>query len=87
MKPLKPVIRFKADQFNYNSKSRTFVAEASSLGLRPGEVPGKFTIEGARAEVGHEEMHFSFSHREFSGGDVVGWRYVRSQYAALIIND
>jgi hypothetical protein len=82
---------FRYYQFNYNEEENLYTAEASSLGLKPFEVPGSFSL--ANRPSGLPQLRFNFSHRDFvkegqAELEIAGWRYIDGAgNKALIIND
>ena len=68
----------------YSKSSKTFVGEASELGLNLISATG-YNIQNPK--TGNTEL-FKFTKRDMNDGDVMGWRYqFESGYKLLIIND
>lgn len=72
----------------YNPRSKTFICEASEIGLSPGDTIDGLSVYDINTDV---EIHFEFSHVDHSGEDIAGWRYksVDGKFPTtlLIIND
>ena len=63
----------------------TLVAEASSLGLQPGQVPSRLIITSEEGE-----LYFSYHEPDTHRGKLVGFRYREQENRsgrALLIND
>lgn len=84
-------MRFKSQQFQWQAASKTYVAEASELGIAVGQLDPVVNIDG---------NHFVYSgtDRDASGEDIAGWRFKPTQASlfknpslegasVLIIND
>lgn len=56
---------FRTDQFHYNARTKTFSAEASSLGLKAGELPFAAIYDDACKKV----TYFLCEHSEDRDGD------------------
>ncbi len=84
---------FKADQFTFGATDNLYVAEASMLGLKPGEVLQAFHIdfEGLASLYAADEaaVEFRLVRTDKHAGEVRGWRYdsPAAVLHALIIND
>lgn len=74
---------FKTSDFTYRPESRTFVAEASDLGLD--RIPTACRIVNPATGGARD---FSFSHADTDGEDTYGWNFRSADgIKALIIND
>ena len=75
--------------FSLNRETHTYVAEASTLGLRPGYRPESVTIViGQPSLCAKLDFRFQRADKDASGEDVTGWRYVNNAgTSVLIIND
>jgi hypothetical protein len=65
-------MRFKSEQFQYQEQSKTYVAEASELGLAPG------THAGSVVSINGFDFHHYGTDMDASDEDVMGWRYKAS---------
>ena len=61
-------MNFRANQFTYVAHSKTYIAEASDLGLGPGSLDSQLMLEG------YSFMYYK-TDMDASGEDIVGWRY------------
>lgn len=61
-------MNLQAAQFTYNPNTKTYVAEASELGLPVGLLPRELTIDGASFVYSHAE-------RDASEEDIAGWNF------------
>lgn len=70
------------DQSRFIYKDGTYIAEASDLGsaFRSQRLPYELTVDG---------LLFTYSHADYSGGDVAGWWWETRdrENKVLIIND
>lgn len=81
-----PGVRLDSRQFMWHKATRTFVAEASDLGLRPGEV----LVTLISRYPGRDDLHFTLAHTETDReGDVMFWelRAPGAPFTLKIFND
>ena len=88
-------MRFTTDKFSYNSRSKTFTTDASTLGL--GQVPQRLTLTNPETN-GAADYYMIGTDKDESGEDIMGYLYkptmesVQRNHAVagtrvLIIND
>ena len=78
-------MRFNHEAFAFNGETQTYIAEASTLGMRPGmSPPQQFTINIDSKTT----KQFYFSKPDLYAGELTGWYYNgHNGFRALIIND
>lgn len=62
---------FDASQFDFQEKTRTYVAESSELGRI---VPKSFTMSNCPEKGMHRS--FTFTQCDMSGDDIAGWNFI-----------
>jgi hypothetical protein len=62
-------MHFKSEQFHWQEMSKTYVAEASELGLAPG------THAGTTVSINGMDFYYTSTDYDASGEDIAGWRY------------
>lgn len=74
-------------QFDWLEKSRTFITEASRLGIPPGQPPAK-VIQVVSSTLG-KKFDLFFTRVDWNGGEIAGWRYETcpANIQAIITND
>ena len=61
-------MNFRANQFTYLPETKTYVAEASELGIPPGVMRQQVQLDGYDFMYVNTDM-------DASGEDIVGWRF------------
>jgi hypothetical protein len=88
-KKVKPV-PFSTDLFTYTGRDKRFVADASDLSLKPGQVLQKLTLQSSRTG---NLMDFQLSSTNTQGNgedeEVVSWTYTNpaSGISVVLLND
>jgi hypothetical protein len=84
-------MRFQATQFHYDPVTKVYAAEASELGIAPGAMDSRVSLDGTL-------FHYYGTDHDASGEDIAGWRFKITMSAVqlnpalagtmvLIIND
>ena len=76
---------FTTDAFDYSVESATFSAEASSLGLRPGQWPVQFTLASSRGTT--RVFWRGQPDTDAEGLRAFGYGTLDGAFSAVIFND
>jgi hypothetical protein len=84
-------VYYRKNDFDLDPRTNTYVAEASRLGLRPGQRPHSVELDLSTPAVAGDQLMYDFfaTDRDATGEDVYGWRYrgPAGSPGLLIVND